>query len=62
MVVITQGWSFGFGSGFGSGSGIKPIDERLREFIMAKVTRGILDDTPIMFCKIKDGITEFLKE
>ena len=40
-------------SGSGSGDVIEPIDERLHELIAAKVTRGILDATPVIFGTVK---------
>ena len=46
----------------GSGSGGKPIDERLRGLIAVKVTRDILDTTPVIFSIDKDGIMEIMEE
>ena len=39
-----------------------PIDERLHEHIAAKVTREILDATPMIFSFIKERILELMVE
>ena len=61
-MVITRGGDSNSSYGSGSGSGIEPIDERLRMFIAAKVTCGIVDATKAMFGTIKEGIMELLDE
>ena len=50
------------GSGSSSGSGTEPIDEDLWEFILAEVTRGILDATPVLFDTIKEGIMKLMDD
>ena len=52
----------GSGSGVGSGNTTDVIDERLRELIATKVTRGILDTTPVIFGTVKEGIMEIMEE
>ena len=50
------------GSGSGSGSGADPIDERLRELIIAEVTHDILDASLVIFGTVKEGIMEIMEE
>ena len=58
MVVITRG--YGSGSGSGSDVGTEIINERIHEFLMSEITRGILDSTPMMFGMMNEGIMEIL--
>ena len=61
MVKTTRGGlSSGSGFGSGSGSGANPIDKRLREFITAEVTLGIVDATLLLFGTLKEGIMELM--
>ena len=48
----------GAGEGSGSGSGAEQLEERMRELISAEVTRSILDQTPVIFGMLKEGILE----
>ena len=52
----------GFGSGSSVASGVDPIDKRIHEFVLFKITRGILDATHVMFGTIKEGIMKLLDE
>ena len=52
----------GAGEGSGSGSGAEQLEERMRELISAEVTRSILDQTPVIFGMLKEGILEILDE
>ena len=61
MVMTTRGGSSS-GSGSGPSSGTEPIDERLHEFIVVEVTRGILDATLVMFNTINEGIMYLMDE
>ena len=44
--------------GSGSGSGAEQLEERMRELISAEVTRSILDQTPVIFGMVKEGIVD----
>ena len=57
-----DGSGSGSGSEAGSGGPTDGIDERLRELIAAKVTKGILDATPVIFGAVKDGMMEIMEE
>ena len=61
MVVTCHGIG-GSGSGSSSGMGTKLINEGLQEFITSKITRGILDATPMMFGLIKEVIIELVED
>ena len=61
-MVMTRHGAGGSGSGSGSGARIELIEERLREFIVPEVTRGILDATPVMSESIKEGIIELMED
>ena len=46
------------GEGSGSGSGAEQLEERMRELISVEVMRSILDQTPVIFGTVKEGILE----
>ena len=50
----------GTGEGSGSGSGAEQLEERIRELISAKVMCSIVDQTPVIFGTVKEGILEIL--
>lgn len=50
----------GSGSSSGSGASDEPIDEQIREFISSKITCNILEQGPVIFGIIKEGILEVL--
>ena len=50
------------GEGLGSESGAAQLGEQMREFISAEITRSILDQTPVIFGSVKEGILEILDE
>lgn len=52
----------GAGEGSGSGSGAEQFEERMRELISTEVTRSIIDQTPMIFVTVKEGILEILDE
>ena len=54
--------SLGAGEGSDSGYGARQLDEQMREFISAEITCNILDQTPMIFGMVKEGITEILDE
>ena len=54
--------SSGTGEGPGSGFGARQLDEHMREFISSKITRNIIDQTPMIFRTVKEGILEILDE
>ena len=54
--------SFGVGEGSGSGLGVRQLDDQTREFISSEITCSILDQTPVIFGTIKEGILELLDE
>ena len=58
--MITRG--SGSRSGSCLGSGVEPMDESLHNLITAKVTRGILDGTVVIFGTIKEGIMDIMEE
>ena len=65
MVVLRPrpaGGSSGAGEGSGSGSGAEHLDEQTREFFTSEVTRIILEQTPVIFGSIKEGILELMDE
>ena len=65
MVVLRSrpaGGSSGAGEGSGSGSGAEQLDEQTREFFTSEVTRIILEQTPVIFGSIKEGILELMEE
>ena len=47
---------------FGSGAGTEPISEQMREFISSEITRYILEQTPVIFDFVMEGILEILGE
>ena len=55
MVMSTHGG--GSSSGSGLGAGTEAINERMREYISSEITHNILEQTPVIFSTIKDGIT-----
>ena len=48
--------------GSNSDSGVEQLEERMREFISTEITRNILDQTPVIFGMVKEGILEILDE
>ena len=62
LVMTTQEGGPVFGSGSGSGVGIELISEQMWEFISSEITRGILEQTLVIFGSIKEGILEILDE
>ena len=50
------------GEGSGLGSGAEQLEERMRELISVEVMRSILDQTPMIFGMVKEGILEILHE
>ena len=64
MATLQDGPVDGLGvrEGSGSGSGTEQLEERMREFVSAEITRGILDQTPVIFGTVKEGILEILDE
>ena len=54
--------SAGAGEGSGSGSGAERMDEQTREFLSSEITRIILEQTPVIFSSIKEGILELMDE
>ena len=52
--------SSGAGEGSGSGSRIEQLEERMREFVSAEIMRSILDQTPVIFGMVKEGILQIL--
>ena len=46
----------------GSCSRAIQIDDQTRKFISLEITCNILDRTPVIFDKVKEGILEWLKE
>lgn len=56
--MSTLGGASGFGSG--SGAGTERIDERMREFISLEITHNILEQIPVIFGTVKEGILEIL--
>ena len=54
--------SLGADEGSGSGSGAEHLDEKTREFLSSEVTCTILDQTPVIFGSIKEGMLELMDE
>ena len=54
--------SSGAGEGSGSGSGTGQLDDKNREFISSDITHCILEQTPVIFGLVKEGILEILDE
>ena len=52
----------GAGEGSGSGSGDERIHEKTREFLSSEITRIILEQTPVIFGSINEGILELMDE
>ena len=52
----------GVREGSGSGLGIEQLKERMREIVSAEITCDILDQTPMIFGTVKEGILEILDE
>lgn len=50
------------GGGSGSSYGAESIDERMCEFIMSEITRGIIEANLVIFGTIKKGSMELLDE
>ena len=50
------------GSSSDSCAGTKLMDERMWEFISLEITRGILEQTPVIFGTVKEGIMEILDQ
>ena len=59
--MVTRGGSCP-GQGSGLGSRVGPLDDWMRELISSEITRIILDQTPMIFGTIKEGIMENLDE
>ena len=64
MVMLRERPAGGSGAGEGSGlgSGAEQLEERMRELISAEVAHSMLDQTPVIFGTIKEGILELLDE
>ena len=64
MATLQDGPVDGSGvrEGSGSGSATEQLEERMREFVSAEITHNILDQTPVIFGMIKEGILEILDE
>lgn len=58
MVMITRGRGYDLGSG----AGTETIDEWMWEFISSEITRGILEQTLVIFGTIKDRIMDIMYE
>ena len=52
----------GGGSGSGSDPEVGQMDEQTREFLSSEITRIILEQTPVIFGSIKEGILEMMDE
>ena len=52
--------SSGAGEGSASGSRASQLGEQMTKFISAEITRSILDQTPLIFGTVKEGILELL--
>ena len=52
----------GAGEGSGLGSGTEQLDDQKREFISSEITCCILDQTPVIFGTVMEGIMENLDE
>ena len=64
-MVVTRGcFGSGFGAddGLGSGFGVGFMDDHMREFILAEITRSILEHTPVIFVTFKEDILEIPDE
>ena len=58
----TEGSGSGSISRVGPGNTTNVIDERLHELIAAKVTKGILNATPVIFGTFNEGMMEIMEE
>ena len=56
MVMSTQGG--GSGSSSGAGACTEPIDEQMQEFASSNITRGILEQTIVIFGMVKVEILD----
>ena len=54
--------SSGAGEGSGSGSGARQLDDQMREFISSEITHCILEQIPVIFGTVKEGILESMDE
>ena len=61
FLVVTRG-GLGSGEGSGSGSGLEPLGDLMREFILSEITCNIMEQTPVIFNLIKEGITKLIDE
>ena len=62
LMMNTQEGGYGYGYGSRSGACAHSIIDQMREFISSKFTCGILEQTPVIFGMIKEGIREILDE
>ena len=60
-MVVTQGCCCP-SEGSSSGYGVGPFDDHMQEFFLLEITRSILEQTPVIFGTIKEGIMEVLDE
>lgn len=58
--IVMSNHEGGLGFGLGSSPSIEPDYERIREFISLEVTHSVLDQTPMIFGVVKEGITKLL--
>ena len=54
--------SIGTGEGSGSGYGIGQLDDQMREFISSEIMCSIIDETPVIFDMVEEGVLEILDE
>ena len=54
--------SSGAGEGSGSGYGAGQLGDQMKEFILSKIICSIMDQTPMIFGTVKEGILEILDE
>ena len=53
---------YGVGEASVLGSGAEQLDDQTHEFILSEITRNILEQTPVIFGTIKEGIMELVEE
>lgn len=61
MVMVTRHGS-GPSFGIGSGSGVVLSEAELRELLASEILQAILEETPIMFGMIKEGVIDLMDE
>ena len=52
----------GLGFSLGPGAGVELIDERMQDSILSDITRGIFEQTLVIFGMIKEGLMEIMQE